>query len=240
MRRVLPPDHPDVARALMMVCAARSGAIDDCRASKNKAYPPLSMQRQLELTRPVACAAEELSQDITLAAASAPNLAHQMALQYRRGDADNCRLGHPLRSVTFTGGRDCDVCCLAIPHGSSGLCCDACSYDVCKHCAAASEVPLDLSLAFDCALAAARSGQVTSQFLAGMCYALGEGVEQSDADAAEWCAVHVLHCCRFGVLNCVIAAGTAYLRRKDTRLRYSASAAASAAPAAPGSTARIA
>jgi TPR repeat protein len=176
----------------------------------------------------------------TLSFASAPNHEHEMALQYRRGNADVCRQGHPLRPVTFNGGRECDVCCLAVPHSSSGLCCDACSYDVCPRCTPASAVPLDLLLAFDHAIAAAHSGHATSQYLVGMCYDLGEGVEQSDADAAEWCAVHALQCHRFSVLNCDVAAGTVYPRTKALLRPCSASVAASAAPAAPGSTARTA
>ena len=139
------------------------------------------------MATPVASAAEQLS--------SAPNQGYEIALQYRRGDADVCRAGHLLQPHTFDGGRECDVCCLAIPYESIGLSCDTCCYDVCARCAPASAVPLDLHRGFVCALAAARSGHMMSQYLAGTCYELGEGVDQSDTDAAEWCAVHAMYCC---------------------------------------------
>ena len=98
--------------------------VQDTRAA---GIPPDSVTPMTSPESLSAIEAAELISDLELASSHAPSHGYQMALQYRKGRDDTCRLGHALRRSTFNGGRECDVCCLPIQYNSTGLACDACT-----------------------------------------------------------------------------------------------------------------
>lgn len=98
-----------------------------------------------------------------------------------------------LRTYTFDGYNEwwstlhmCDICCDEIAVGSRCLRCDACDYDICPNCTAASDVALDLDKSFSCFLSAASDGHARAQYILGHCYEDGMGAPVDLAAAAMW------------------------------------------------------
>jgi TPR repeat protein len=107
-------------------------------------------------------------------------------LQYQKAPSNCCVQGHLLQEWTFTSGRYCDVCSLNIPFRSQGLACAECEYDVCSNCIAVTGAGVDFVKSFSCFHAAASLDHAHSQYLVGLCYSKGDGVEQNDVSAFTW------------------------------------------------------
>ena len=100
--------------------------------------------------------------------------AHQLALQYRRGNNNLCWNEHQLHPYRFDDhGNSCNICLLDIRCGSQGLACHHCDHLVCPGCAPTSKRPLDLDEAWKILTANADEGHMKSQYLVGRVYEFG-------------------------------------------------------------------
>ncbi len=112
----------------------------------------------------------------------------QQALLYRKHASGCCSQGHLLQARTYQTAHYCDVCFRVIVLQSEGFECKACEYDVCSHCGRSimSGAGVDFIKSFSFFHAAAILGHAQAQYSLGYCYLRGEGVAQSDQDAAAW------------------------------------------------------
>jgi hypothetical protein len=168
--------------------------------------------------------------------------AHQMALQYRRGNTNSCwnePQAHQLHPYRFNEhGYHCNICLLDIRCGSIGLACHHCNHHLCSGCAPASKHPLDLRQAWNLLNTNADDGHMKSQYLVGRVYEFGEGNfnhviigshdhQRSRRLAIKRYALRALHYCEFALLPISfeknVVAGTLNQRIRDTLLLFTLS-----------------